>query len=110
MLRCGCTDRHRRFKRINDNLGHSCGDAVLTVISRTLTQAVRQQDIVGRLGGDEFIILMLDVTVPQAEHRLRQILSNLAAAPVMIDAEQAWFSVSCGAAKINDQDNLSSLL
>lgn len=46
------------FKRVNDSLGHSCGDAVLQEISRRLLARVRKADTVARLGGDEFVILL----------------------------------------------------
>lgn len=45
------------FKRVNDNHGHEAGDAVLTTLSKTLVHSVRNDDVVCRLGGDEFIII-----------------------------------------------------
>ena len=53
-----------RFKRINDTYGHQTGDAVLLSASRALAAAVRNTDLVGRFGGEEFVIL-LDETAPE---------------------------------------------
>ncbi|HEY1314915.1 MAG TPA: EAL domain-containing protein [Steroidobacteraceae bacterium] len=83
-----------RFKRINDNLGHAVGDALLQSVARRLEQSVRQTDIVSqvgeppkpepmrvaRLGGDEFVVLLTDVinemqTVKIAE-RIQQSLAE----------------------------------
>jgi diguanylate cyclase (GGDEF)-like protein/PAS domain S-box-containing protein len=55
------------FKQINDHHGHAMGDAVLRVLTRTCRALVRQQDLVGRLGGEEFGILMPDT---DSEHAL----------------------------------------
>lgn len=46
------------FKRINDTLGHETGDRLLTLVARVLKENCRRTDVVGRLGGDEFIVLM----------------------------------------------------
>ena len=50
------------FKEINDNYGHMAGDEVLLTFSQQLSASVRKKDIVARFGGDEFVLLLLDVT------------------------------------------------
>ncbi|WP_250958708.1 EAL domain-containing protein [Rhizobium sp. CG5] len=81
-----------RFKEINDTLGHAAGDAMLVNASRILTRNVRADDLVARIGGDEFVILSHNNT--NAEH-----LSTLSARiieemSVPIDFE--GFSCRCG--------------
>lgn len=57
------------FKAINDNHGHSMGDEVLRVVSRTVMEAVDAADLVCRYGGEEFSVLMPNTTIEQAEDR-----------------------------------------
>jgi diguanylate cyclase (GGDEF)-like protein len=49
------------FKPINDRYGHAAGDTVLTLTAQHLVDAVRRTDTVGRLGGDEFLVILEDV-------------------------------------------------
>jgi diguanylate cyclase (GGDEF)-like protein len=56
-----------RFKLVNDLYGHLDGDAVLRVVARILEQNCRRSDVVARYGGDEFVVLMPETTVEQAQ-------------------------------------------
>ena len=54
------------FKRVNDTYGHAAGDSAIKVLSRLLKQRLRNSDIVGRYGGDEFVALLLGCRADQA--------------------------------------------
>lgn len=54
------------FKSLNDSYGHSAGDAVLTYVGRLLMDSVRESDVVGRLGGDEFGVILNRATAEEA--------------------------------------------
>ncbi len=74
------------FKRVNDQQGHSRGDALLATLAATLRGATRAVDVVGRLGGDEFGLLLVDTDGPAAGALLSRIRATLDAAM----AENGW--------------------
>jgi len=73
------------FKRINDEYGHTAGDAVLVEVGRRLREATRESDMVLRWGGEEFLVYSQGVTAAQRVQLVRRILDALAATPVLLD-------------------------
>jgi len=66
------------FKEVNDSLGHEAGDRVLSAVARRVERSVRERDLVARMGGDEFTVLLADLPRPEdgetvARHLLRRI-------------------------------------
>ena len=81
------------FKNINDQFGHSMGDQVLVQVAECLAQHVREQDMIGRFGGEEFILLLPNTTTEQAQHvaeRCRIALTELN----FVYEQQQPFSIS----------------
>lgn len=84
------------FKLINDQYGHSAGDKVLSEIGARLKKRTRENDVIGRLGGDEFMILAADMTSHQNCQELCKDLIKLIKQPIEVSSEGAQHTVSIG--------------
>ena len=82
------------FKRINDTWGHRAGDAVLCETGRRLTRALRLEDFVGRYGGEEFAVILTDVSLDEAQQVARRLQHILAGEPFEWEADDASHSTS----------------
>jgi diguanylate cyclase (GGDEF)-like protein/PAS domain S-box-containing protein len=91
-----------RFKEVNDSLGHQAGDELLIGVSLRLSQAVRPADTVARFGGDEFVVLVGDVTsvadAEQLAHRLSRVLTE----PFELGDHRVPATASIGVAMTSD--------
>ncbi len=85
------------FKTINDTQGHAAGDAVLQVIAERLLAEVRTQDTVARIGGDEFAILLDNLTSPSETASVTQRLARSVGRPIPLDkGNEVTVGVSIG--------------
>ncbi len=81
------------FKSINDHFGHNMGDQVLVQVAKCLSDNIRDQDMIGRFGGEEFILLLPNTTTPHAQNvaeRCRMAISQL----IFTTEDHQEFSVS----------------
>ena len=89
------------FKAINDNYGHTTGDAALKQVAQILTQELRKTDFIGRLGGEEFAIVLPDTTETEARNisqRLRQQVEQQAR---LVEGKVLGLTISIGAVYSN---------
>ena len=86
------------FKRINDRLGHAGGDEVLQLAARRLEQAVRDSDTVSRHGGDEFLVLLSEVSQQADAALIAEKMLAALAAPARVDDQRLSLSASIGIA------------
>jgi diguanylate cyclase (GGDEF)-like protein len=87
-----------RFKVINDSLGHQAGDEVLKEVARRLLTCVREPDLVARLSGDEFAILIEDVELPATAIKVAQRILAAISAPLLLAGRELEPSASIGIA------------
>jgi diguanylate cyclase (GGDEF)-like protein len=90
------------FKAINDNFGHATGDAVLVHFSEILRRCVRRHDIIARIGGEEFIIAMLNIPHDQANKAAERIRSEVSAAPFKVESQLIPVTTSVGMATLSE--------
>ena len=82
------------FKRINDTHGHAAGDAVLVEVARRLRAAVRDADMVARIGGEEFLIVMPGTTPEDARVAAVRICNAISAAPFILPGDGRALAVT----------------
>lgn len=97
------------FKQLNDTYGHATGDAALQFITEQLNESVRRADLVCRLGGEEFAILLPDLPEDDAEKLGARILKRIASRPMFWDGKIIEMSVSCGVADTRVGYDMTSL-
>lgn len=86
------------FKIINDTYGHAVGDLVLVEVARRLRAGLRAMDVLGRLGGDEFIVLLPELTAPEQAQQVADKLHRALAAPWEIHNHAITVDASIGIA------------
>ena len=100
-----------RFKNINDTFGHETGEAVLQEIALRFRGCLRELDILARVGGDEFIVLVDDFDDPLQLGEIAQKLLEEARKPFIIDGQEAQLSASIGIATYpGDGNNAQALI
>lgn len=86
------------FKSVNDRYGHAAGDRVLTAFADVVAEAVRSRDVIGRLGGEEFAIVLSGVTEAHAKQVAERIVEAVEAGRLPEDGQSIGVTVSIGVA------------
>lgn len=101
------------FKRVNDTAGHLAGDSVLAAVAEALRETVRPRDLVGRFGGEEFVVLLPEVAPEVAERTAERVRERVARLRCPVGERRAAVSVtvSIGVATLSPETaDLTSLL
>jgi diguanylate cyclase (GGDEF)-like protein len=99
------------FKRVNDTHGHLVGDQVLAALADAFRQQVRDSDVVGRFGGEEFVVLLPGADAAEAAKVAERLREQVSATPTITDSAEIRVTVSIGAAVLGQHgDDVPGLL
>lgn len=100
-----------RFKGVNDSYGHEVGDELLVAVARRLSEVVRGEDLLARVGGDEFVAVCRDVTNARHAESIADRLALALGAPIFLSGERQFSATaSIGVALADGQATPESLL
>jgi diguanylate cyclase (GGDEF)-like protein len=98
------------FKSVNDRFGHAYGDLVLKDFAARLSATAGRDDLLGRIGGEEFLLVLSGSRMHSADSLMRQLLSSLAQASPLGDRPDFRYSCSAGIAYANPGESASEVL
>ena len=98
------------FKKINDSLGHDAGDTVLSTISDMLQHNRREEDIVCRFGGEEFVIILFNVDASNASRIAELVRESIEKCTIDVGEESVRVTISAGVTTQNHKLDIDELL
>ena len=98
------------FKDVNDRYGHGAGDAALGFFARFLIAKVRKSDLVGRVGGDEFAVILHRADAVAAAEKADRLMNDLAGSHFSHNGEPIALNVSAGATEIRTEDTAALVM
>lgn len=93
------------FKKVNDDYGHDVGDIVLQALANYLKQSVRPSDVVARLGGEEFVLLLHQTELHPSLPRIEAILKGISELEIQTKGPQISITATFGVTEIKRDDN-----
>lgn len=99
-----------QFKAINDTFGHAAGDAVLRHVAAVLMDNVRDSDIVGRLGGDEFGVLLAEAGHAEASAKAEALRTIIASSPLTYEGQTHLVRASIGLHVLEAPDDVEGAI
>jgi diguanylate cyclase (GGDEF)-like protein len=98
------------FKAINDAWGHATGDAALIHVARLLLQQVRESDIVGRVGGDEFAVVLANASAEEARRKAETLAAVIADTPFIHEGVRHRLAASIGVHAFSGAEGAETLV
>lgn len=98
------------FKHINDHHGHAAGDVVLQAFVKTVAGVLRESDLIGRIGGEEFAVLLPSTALEGGRSLAQRIIESVRTSPVEVNGALLSFTVSIGAGCLSCETSFANLL
>jgi diguanylate cyclase (GGDEF)-like protein len=98
------------LKALNDRSGHGAGDAAIAHVAETLIAHVRESDIVGRLGGDEFGVILVHVDQAAAMEKAAMLAAAVAAKPALYQGQELRVSIAFGGYQFRPDENVDQVI
>jgi diguanylate cyclase (GGDEF)-like protein len=98
------------FKRVNDRYGHATGDQTLRGLTERCRTISRALDIIGRYGGEEFVILLPETNLESARIVAERLRQSITSDSFATEAGPLRITISIGVAEASDSDTLSTLI
>jgi diguanylate cyclase (GGDEF)-like protein len=98
------------FKKINDTYGHQAGDLVLIKFTRVVSGLLRKSDIFGRIGGEEFCIVLQNTSLDGALNFAQRICQSIEETDVEFEGKIIKFTVSIGLSELKNEENFTQLI
>lgn len=97
------------FKKVNDRYGHYAGDVLLKEMASRMEQRLRRHDVISRWGGEEFLILLADIDLNEAESVLNELRKELSS-PIKIKSLRHSTTITFGAAQYSDEQGIEQTI
>lgn len=98
------------FKSVNDSFGHLVGDQILIDVAARMKATLREHDLLGRYGGEEFVLILSHTSIHKAEKILRRICKRIAEEPFQVDDKTIKMTVSIGVTGFRKTDRAEDIL
>jgi diguanylate cyclase (GGDEF)-like protein len=98
------------FKNINDTYGHIAGDAVLKQVAKSISDTIRELDVFARFGGDEFVLLMPNTTMTDAQILIDRLDKTLKALSVRFENDLISVSATFGITQLDQEEKFEKVL
>lgn len=98
------------FKKINDTYGHKAGDNVIVTVANLISASVRPSDVCGRWGGEEFLIILPNADIQEANIVAKRVLSTVEDEVIVVDGAEIKTTVSIGISAYKDNESTTRLI